>query len=160
MHAISSILLTHLSNRLILNSGSSLSLSCPSSRSLTATVRQYSYLNSIPSASSSSFPPPKFILHLPSATVGKSSPPFFSPEMWKQTSIQIHPTHITQPGSPKTSPLTVCTSDQNLPWTTSSTTPLIHHHHIFVYSEKAGRQTASPQETVIYSIRQKIREIR
>src|SRR6218665_2576646 len=52
MHAISSILLTHLSNRLILNSGSSLSLSCPSSRSLTATVRQYSYLNSIPSASS------------------------------------------------------------------------------------------------------------
>src|SRR6218665_1529888 len=26
------------------------------------------------------------------------------------------------------------------------------NHHIFVYSEKAGRQTASPQETVIYSI--------
>jgi len=28
----------------------------------------------------------------------------------------------------------------------------VRHHHIFVYSEKAGRQTASPQETVIYSI--------
>src|SRR6218665_193404 len=58
MHAISSILLTHLSNRLILNPGSSLSLSCPSSRSLTATVRQYSYLNSIPSPSSLLIPPP------------------------------------------------------------------------------------------------------
>ena len=33
--------------------------------------------------------------------------------------------------------------------TYSSTAPAPLTHHIFVYSEKAGRQTASPQETVI-----------